>query len=343
MSNLFLIILLAVGFGLWKVLDYFTLPNTFSILLIIFTLISGILWCYHRFTVLPKRARQIARAEQRSGQALTEEEKAKIEPISEGSEFISSLFPVLAFVLILRSFLFEPFQIPSSSMEPTLRIGDFLVVKKYAYGIKDPVFQHTLIETGKPERGDIIVFKAPLQPNIDYIKRIIGTPGDKVQYNEYTRQLALTYAKDGKECTFDCITRTFTYSQPIENLEFNFIIGRNHKGEYLYGPSPLETTETGDVIHQIHWYPNPEEIANEGFRYKAYRSKENGITEWVVPEGEYFVMGDNRNNSEDSRFWGFVPEKNIVGKASYIWLSLDKKQDEWPTGIRFERLFTEIK
>lgn len=340
MSNVFLVILLVVCFGLWKVLDYFALPNTFSILLIILTAVSGALWCYHRFSILPKRARQITRAEQRSGKTLTAEEKAQIEPISESSEFLSSLFPVLAFVLILRSFLFEPFQIPSPSMEPTLRIGDFLIVKKYAYGIKDPVFQNTIIETGKPERGDIVVFKAPTQPNVDYIKRVVGAPGDKIYYNEYTRRLSIIYGKDGKECTENCVQKDFSYTEPTENHEFRFLVGRDHKGEYLYGPSPLESTETGDISHKIHWYPEP---ISEGFRYKAYRSQNNYVTEWVVPEGEYFVMGDNRNNSEDSRFWGFVPEKNIVGKATYIWLSLDKQQDQWPTGIRFDRLFTEIK
>ncbi|MGC7560517.1 signal peptidase I [Pasteurella sp. PK-2025] len=340
MSNIFLVILLAVCFGLWKVLDYFALPNTFSILLIVLTAVSGALWCYHRFSVLPKRARQIARAEQRSGKTLTEEEKRHIEPISEGSEFLSSLFPVLAFVFILRSFLFEPFQIPSPSMEPTLRVGDFIVVKKFAYGIKDPVFQNTLIETGKPARGDVIVFKAPARPNVDYIKRIVGTPGDKIYYNEYTRQLRLVYAKEGKECTADCESKAFSYTDPVANPDFKFLVGRDHQGQYLYGPPPLETTETGDVSHQIHWFPEP---ISESFRYKAYRSQDGYVTEWVVPEGEYFVMGDNRNNSEDSRFWGFVPEQNIVGKASYIWLSLEKKQDQWPTGIRFDRLFTEIK
>ena len=119
MSNVFFILLLAVGFAGWKALDYFQLPNTFSILLLILTALSGILWCYHRFAVMPRRRRQIARAEQRSGKALTDEEKAKIEPISEGSEFISSLFPVLSVVFLVRSFIFEPFQIPSGSMEAT--------------------------------------------------------------------------------------------------------------------------------------------------------------------------------------------------------------------------------
>lgn len=340
MSNLFTLILLAVCFALWKFLDYLALPNTFSILLIILTLVSGILWIYHRFSIVPKRTRQIARAEQRSGKALTEEEKSNIGPHSPTAEYLASLFPILAFVLILRSFLFEPFQIPSPSMEPTLRIGDFILVKKYAYGVKDPVLQNTLLETGKPKRGDVVVFKAPEEPNLDYIKRVIGVSGDRVLYNELTRQLTLVYGIDGKVCEENCEVKQFTYSEPVPNDAFKFLVGQNHKGEYLYGPSPLESTETGDVSHQIHWYPEP---ISESYRYRAYRSQNNYTTEWVVPEGHYFVMGDNRNNSADSRFWGFVPEKNIVGKATYIWLSLDKQQGEFPTGLRFNRFFTEIK
>ncbi|WP_439243475.1 signal peptidase I [Lonepinella sp. BR2474] len=340
MSKLFLPILLVVGFAVWKVLDYLQLPNTFSILLILFTALSGVLWCYHRFSVLPRRRRQIARTEQRTGKTLTDEEKAVIEPIGEGEEFISSLFPVLAFVLILRSFVFEPFQIPSQSMEPTLRVGDFIVVEKYAYGVKDPVFQNTLMETGKVQRGDVIVFKAPPQPNIDYIKRVVAMGGDRVLYNELERKLTIVYGKDGKACEDECESKEFTYSEPQQNDEFKAIIGKNPDGSFIYGPSMLELTETGDVSHQIHWFPEP---ISEGYRYKDYVKQEYYITEWVVPAGQYFVMGDNRNMSEDSRFWGFVPEKNIVGKATYIWLSLDKKPNEWPTGIRTERLFTKIK
>ncbi|WP_373099029.1 MULTISPECIES: signal peptidase I [Pasteurellaceae] len=340
-SNLAFIILIAVGYALWKLLDHLALPNTFTILLILLTALCGILWCYHRFAVLPKRARQIARAEQRSGKTLTDAEKSQIEPISEGAEFLASLFPVLAFVLILRSFLFEPFQIPSGSMEPTLRVGDFLLVEKYAYGIKDPVLQNTIIETGKPQRGDIIVFKAPPEPNVDYIKRIVGIPGDRIQYNEVDRHITLTYGKDGKECTADCISKEFDYSTPQEDTDFNIIVGQDNAGLPIYSNlHPLKLTESGDVTHQIHWDPQP---PNATYMYRDYDSQQNYITEWVVPEGEYFVMGDNRNHSADSRFWGFVPEKNIVGKASYIWLSLDKKQGEWPTGIRTERMFSKIR
>ena len=339
MSNVFLVIFLAVGYGIWKVLDHFALPNTFSILLIILTALSGCLWCYHRFGVLPKRARQIARTEQRTGKTLTDEEKAQIEPISESSEFVSSLFPVLALVLVLRSFLFEPFQIPSPSMEPTLRIGDFIVVNKFEYGLKDPVWQNTLVEGNAPQRGDVIVFKAPLQPNIDYIKRIVGTPGDRIIYNDATRHITVVYSQDGKPCESECKIKQFDYSEAHENTNFRFAIGRNADGSVRYGPSPLETTESGDVTHLIHWFPTP---VTENYRYKEFAKQDGDVTEWVVPERSYFVMGDNRDNSEDSRFWGFVPEKNIVGKATYIWLSLDKKQNEWPTGIRTERLFSKI-
>lgn len=339
MSKLFLPLLLAVGFGIWKVLDHLQLPNTFSILLILLTALSGILWCYHRFAVMPRRKRQIARTEQRTGHELTAEEKAKIEPISEGEEFIASLFPVLAFVLILRSFVFEPFQIPSQSMEPTLRVGDFIVVEKYAYGIKDPVFQNTIVETGKVQRGDVVVFKAPPAPNIDYIKRVIGIGGDRILYNEIDRKLTLVYGNNGKPCEENCTVKEFVYSDAQANDEFKAIMGRNADGSFIYGPSMLELTETGDVSHKIHWYPEP---ISEGFRYKDYDKQEYYVTEWVVPADHYFMMGDNRNMSEDSRFWGFVPEKNIVGKATYIWLSLDKKPNQWPTGIRTERLFTKI-
>ncbi|BFU60393.1 MULTISPECIES: signal peptidase I [Rodentibacter] len=349
MSNLFFIILLVVGFGIWKGLDYLQLPNTFSILLLILTALSGVLWCYHRFIVTPKRNRQIARAEQRSGQALSEEEKAKIEPISEGSAFLSSLFPVLAVVFLIRSFLFEPFQIPSGSMESTLRVGDFLVVNKYAYGVKDPIFQNTIIAGEKPQRGDVIVFKAPEQAllrtglgatraayaenlgltskdnmsGVDYIKRIVGQGGDRIIFDIDQKTLKIVYGKEGKPCEVDCESKDFEYTQNPTNPAF---------------PEQLELTEKGDVTHNIlitpyRRYAGPEFFPQEG----------NPTGEWVVPEGQYFVMGDNRDHSDDSRFWGFVPEKNIVGKATYIWMSLEKEPNEWPTGFRFERFLTEIK
>lgn len=347
-SNIFFILLLVGCFILWKVLDHFQLPNTFSIILLVLTLLCGVAWCYRRFAENPRRARQIARAEQRSGKTLTEEEKNEVAPISEGNEFLASLFPVLAVVFLVRSFLFEPFQIPSGSMESTLRVGDFLVVNKYAYGIKDPILQTTLVEGSKPQRGDVIVFKAPEQAllrtamgasraayaenlaltsktnmsGVDYIKRIVGIGGDRVSFDIDTKHISITYGKDGKPCETDCQTRVFEYQELPTDPAF---------------PRDQSFIEKGDVAHTILQDP-----------YRRYSGMEfypqEGMPagEWVVPEGQYLVMGDNRDHSDDGRFWGFVPERNIVGKATYIWMSLKKEPNEWPTGFRFERFFTKI-
>lgn len=354
-SNLLFIIFIMVAYGVWKALDYFALPNTFTILLILLTALCGILWCFHRFVVLPKRARQVLRTEQRTGKTLTEDEKRQIEPISEGAEMLSSLFPVLAFVLILRSFVWEPFQIPSGSMEPTLRVGDFLLVDKYAYGIKDPVFQNTIIETGKPQRGDIVVFKAPCSAEmgicppkpvngaekeavpfspVDYIKRVIAVGGDRIIYDFANKKLAIVQGVNGQPCTEECKVLQYAYSTPEKNDDF-VVVYQNYAGERIDVPAYTLTEKSPELTHQINWGSVPDQ-------------SEPQLKEWLVPEGEYFVMGDNRDNSHDSRYWNngmgdFVPEKNILGRASYIWLSLDREQGKWPTGIRFERMFSKIK
>ncbi len=289
MGNIVSIIFIGILYGIWKWLDSMQLPNTISILLVGLTLICGVSWFYNK--------------------------KGKKNAVSE---FFGGLFGVLAVVTIVRSFIFEPFQIPSGSMEPTLRIGDFLVVNKFSYGIKDPIWQNKIIPIGEPQRGDIIVFKAPKQPNIDYIKRVVGVAGDKIEYNFATQALTVI-SKDGA-------VTSFKYENAKPNPEF-----------FYHGEMQVEQTEVGNITHQILNNPN-------AFNYAPYVFKQEGLGagEWIVPEGEYFVMGDNRDNSEDSRFWGFVPEKNIVGKATFIWLSLDKKANEFPTGLRFNRMFTAI-
>ncbi|OOR98580.1 S26 family signal peptidase [Haemophilus paracuniculus] len=290
MGNLISILFIGVLYGIWKWLDSMQLPNSISILLVSLVAICGICW------VLVKRGRK-----------------------NGVTEFFGSLFGVLFVITMIRSFLFEPFQIPSGSMEPTLRVGDFLLVNKFGYGIKDPIFQNTLIEVGKPQRGDIIVFKAPKQPNVDYIKRVVGVGGDRIKYDMRTRELTLIEGDSGKKVVFK-------YEGGTPNPDF-----------YYHGEMQIERTEIGSVSHQILNNPQP-------FNYAPYFFKQEGLEagEWIVPAGQYFVMGDNRDNSEDSRFWGFVPEKNVVGKASYIWLSLDKKPNEYPTGVRFSRMFTAI-
>ena len=291
MAQIASIIFIGILYGIWKWLDSMQLPNTISILLVGLVVVCGGFWFYNKFNPSKKNG---------------------------FTDFFGSLFGVLALVTILRSFVFEPFQIPSGSMEPTLRVGDFLVVNKFNYGIKDPIWQKTLIENGHPERGDIIVFKAPKQPHVDYIKRVIGIGGDTVKYDMATQSLTVT-SKDGT-------VNVFKYENAKPNADF-----------FYHGEIQVEKTEIGSVTHQILNNPSP-------FNYAPYFFKQEGQTdgEWVVPEGHYFVMGDNRDNSEDSRFWGFVPEQNIVGKATFLWLSLDKKPNEFPKGLRFERMFTSI-
>ncbi|MGX2957116.1 signal peptidase I [Ursidibacter arcticus] len=345
MANLMPIIFIAILYGVWKVLDGMQLPNTISIILVALVVICGAFFAFYKFSADPRRKAKIAREEKRLGRALTDEEMTEIQPRSVVGEFFASLFGVLFFVTVLRSFLFEPFQIPSGSMEPTLRVGDFLIVEKYAYGVKDPIWQNTLIETGKPQRGDVVVFKAPLEPHVDYIKRVVGIGGDRVIYNDLTHELTLIHNKNGEVCLSDCVVKAFKYTSPIQDIGHYVPIGQERDGTLVYSNQVfLSAIEKGSVEHLVYFDPpqlyNPRK--NMVF-YSGYIKQSEYMTEWVVPKDEYFMMGDSRDHSSDGRFWGFVPEKNIVGKARFIWLSLDKRQGEFPTGLRFERMFTSIK
>jgi len=217
-------------------------------------------------------------------------------------EYARSFFPVIFIVLIIRSFLAEPFRIPSSSMMPTLLIGDFILVNKFAYGIKLPVIDYKIIETGKPERGDVMVFRYPQNPSEDYIKRVIGLPGDEIAYRN---------------------KRLFVNGEEVVSTLQGRYIGEG-SGRDMTG-TEVRVEQLGDVEHQILLNP---------------RAFGNGIGEgvWRVPEGHYFVMGDNRDNSLDSRFWNFVPEKNLVGRAFLIWMNWDTRNG----GIDFKRIGTVI-
>ena len=197
-------------------------------------------------------------------------------------DFSKSFFPVLLFVVIVRSFIAEPFRIPSGSMIPTLEVGDFILVKKYAYGIRLPVIHQKILDIAQPERGDVVVFRYPPQPEINYIKRLIGLPGDTIEWSN-DKKLTINgkpvkYQALGKYAVQDATTTTDKATLKRETL-------------------------ADDVEHNIILYP-------QGTR----------AGKWQVPAGHYFMMGDNRDNSSDSRFWGFVPEENLVGKASFVWL-----------------------
>lgn len=243
----------------------------FPLILVILTFITGIIYLADVLFLAPKRVQTDKEPDAKS----SDSESQDIPWIIETSR---SFFPVLAIVLILRSFLVEPFQIPSGSMLPTLEVGDFILVNKFEYGIRLPVIGTKVIELGDPQRGDIMVFKYPEDGKTNYIKRVVGVPGDLIKY-------------ENKRLT---INGELVEEKIIANLQ----------------KEQLFEEQLADVSHKIYKtkrYPN---IGAEGL--------------WKVPEGHYFMMGDNRDNSNDSRFWGLVPDELVVGKAFAIWM-------HWPS------------
>ena len=205
-------------------------------------------------------------------------------------EYSRSFFPVLLIVLVIRSFVFEPFRIPSGSMMPTLLQGDFIFVKKYAYGLRLPVVETKVMETGSPQRGDVVVFRLPQDPSVNYIKRVIGLPGDTIVYNDHR----------------------LTINGELVDLEMS------------PEASPVEPVFIEDLDDRIH----------EILIMNAYSVKDDV---YEVPEGHYFVMGDNRDNSKDSRFIGAIPESHLVGEAVRVWMHMDGFG--WP---RWDRIGTRI-
>ncbi|MEN0105949.1 MAG: signal peptidase I [Pseudomonas sp.] len=272
----------------------------FPLLLVIAVAVCGALALLDLVLLAPRRRAAIVAYTGQVGQA----DEAVVEQLNREPllvEYGKSFFPVLAIVLVLRSFLVEPFQIPSGSMKPTLEVGDFILVNKFAYGIRLPVLDTKVIEVGDPQRGDVMVFRYPSEPTINYIKRVVGLPGDKIRY------------------TAD--------KQLFVNGE---LVAKKLLGEEpgSLGSATLYQEKLGEVEHLIRIEMN---------RYRA-----DPGNEWTVPAGHYFMMGDNRDNSNDSRYWndpnipkellGMVPDKNIVGKAFAVWLSwADPKLRNVPT------------
>jgi len=254
-----------------------------ALFLVVLSVITGIIWLLDYLVWAQKR------------QAVSDETGKEVkEPFYV--DYARSLFPVFFIVLVLRSFIFEPFRIPSQSMMPTLWVGDFILVNKFSYGVRLPVLNTEIYDYGKPERGDVTVFRYPEDPSINYIKRVIGIPGDHIVYNNKNLWV------NGKQITYEFLGR---YVGQGSGTEMNNSL---YKDEDLTG-----------VKHKILIRQNAQDYTSH---YNSLISKQN-IIDFTVPQGQYFVMGDNRDNSNDSRYWGTVPVDNLVGKAFFIWFSWD--------------------
>lgn len=228
-------------------------------------------------------------------------------------------------------------------MMPTLLVGDFILVEKFAYGLKDPITQTTLISTGKPKRGDIAVFKYPRDPSTDFIKRVIGLPGDKIVYDMTSKKLHI-YPNCNKAICDDEIAVTYGTAYPSE---WTLLLQSVPGGQRISGMKSIPIEEPISTATQFRQEERIETIGDVSHRIMTIPGDvtipefiQPGLPQgtWIVPEGQYFMMGDNRDGSSDSRFWGFVPEQNLVGKATTIWMSFEKQENEWPTGVRFSRI-----
>jgi len=256
----------------------------FALVMFIGLLLTGGIWLADKVWAEPRRNARVAKLRHSGEGSPAMLEKAGRESLIV--EYAKAFFPVILVVFLLRSFLMEPFRIPSGSMLPTLKIGDFILVNKFAYGVRLPIANIKIVETGEPKRGDVMVFRFPNDPSVNFIKRVIGLPGDEIEYRNKTLYI------NGKE-------------MPRKSSNENYQI--------FEAGSRFVTTQQFDenldgVVHKVLLDPTRSQ-ANLKFQ--------------KVPEGHYFVMGDNRDYSNDSRYWGFVPEKNVVGKAILVWFSWD--------------------
>jgi len=258
----------------------------FEIALVVLTLFTGLVWLLDKLVFAKRREAR---------QGLLDDGK---EPIVV--DYSKAFFPVLAVVLILRSFVAEPFRIPSNSMMPTLLTGDFILVNKFTYGLRLPINNHKVVPVGEPQRGDVVVFRPPHHPDQDWIKRVVGLPGDQIGYHD--NQVSV----NGKVLAY----------APIGVYQ-----GKGN-GTEMTGAEELQEDLLGRQHHVL-------ERTNLPFI-------DQGEGDWIVPPGHYFVMGDNRDNSEDSRYWGFLPEQNLRGKAFLIWMNFDGGVDASRIGNKIQ-------
>jgi signal peptidase I len=237
---------------------------TFALFMVAILLLTGFIWLLDVLLLKKKRT------------------AGATEPVMV--EYAKSFFPVILAVFLIRSFIVEPFKIPSGSMMPTLLVGDFILVNKFTYGLRVPILNNTFIEVGHPQRGEVMVFHFPKDPSLDYIKRVVGLPGDKIEYRN---------------------------KQIFVNGE---AMPQQDNGNYDYVGPGLNQVSTRRLLERLGTH-NHDILIDDSNPVRDMQV--------TVPAGNYFMMGDNRDNSNDSRFWGFVPEQNVVGRAFYIWMSFD--------------------
>ncbi|WP_293660938.1 signal peptidase I [Rhodoferax sp. OV413] len=285
--------------------------GNFALLLLLASVVTGVYWVAERLYFLPQRQRAVAAleaqdAQRREGLAKMgiaqvdgdiTEAKVKLLMQPWWLDWTAGLFPVIITVFILRSFLFEPFKIPSGSMVPTLLVGDLILVNKFTYGVRLPVVNIKLTEGNKPQRGDVMVFRYPPRPSLDYIKRVVGLPGDTVAY--LNKRLTI----NGKPVDTQALPDFFDEDASQYFKQFEESLGEQpHR--------LLNDARRPAFVAGVDKF--------DGMENCSYTIE--GVT-CKVPEGHYFTMGDNRDNSLDSRYWGFVPDKNIVGKAFFVWMN----------------------
>ncbi len=297
------------------------IEGNFALLMFMATVVTGIYWLAEHFYFLPQREAAAEQLEQEAGKRRTELSKLGIAQtdvdVSEAKvrlimqpwwlDWTAGLFPVIAVVFVLRSFLFEPFKIPSGSMIPTLWVGDLILVNKFHYGVRLPVLNLKVTEGNPVQRGDVMVFRYPPKPSLDYIKRVVGVPGDEVAY--LNKQLTI----NGQSVSKDVRTDFFEEDSMRYIKQFEEKLPLGSKSSEMTG---LRTHNLLNDVDRPAFVPGADDFAfKENCRYSV-----EGVT-CKVPAGHYFMMGDNRDNSLDSRYWGFVPDKNIVGKAFFVWMN----------------------